>query len=221
MKLDLDNITLVAVTHKEISQSIKALKFSSKKINFKSIKLFSPKHQFTIDKEIENIHIRSLNSISEWGEFIIFELYKYIDSDYIILIHPDGFIVNPQSWNPKFLDYDYIGAPWPDSKEFYNSEGKACRVGNSVSLRSFNFLYRPTELGLKWKDAKVSNNHEDGFVCVQNRTLLEASGIKFPSLKIASLFSREYTFHDNKNINPFAFHKWFGENKKFPKLGKN
>lgn len=220
MKLDLNNITLVAVTHKEIRQSIEALLYSSQHINFQSIKLFSPKHHYPYAKKIENIHIKNLNSISEWGEFIIFELYKYIESKFIILIHPDGFIVNPQSWEPRFLEYDYIGAPWPDSKEFYNTEGKACRVGNSVSLRSYDLLSRPTELGLKWDDAKISNYHEDGFVGVQNRSLLESTGIKFPNLKIASLFSREYTFQENRKVNPFAFHKWYGENKKFPKLGK-
>ena len=25
-------------------------------------------------------------------------------------------IVNPEMWDKKFLNYDYIGAPWPSSK---------------------------------------------------------------------------------------------------------
>lgn len=36
----------------------------------------------------------------------------YVDTDYCLIIHDDGFIVNPHLWTDDFLKYDYIGAPW-------------------------------------------------------------------------------------------------------------
>jgi len=219
MKLKLDQVTLVAVTNKDIDGSIDALKFSSKKIDFNSIKLFSPLKQKLLDQNIYNIQIRKLKSIAEWGEFITFELYKYIDTKFIILIHADGFIVNPENWLPSFLNYDYIGAPWPKAKEFYDGYGKLRRVGNSVSLRSYKLLKAPTDIGLKWSDAHSSNFHEDGFICVQNGKILEDKGIKFANFETSLHFSREYTFKENKDIDPFVFHKWYGKNKTYPRLG--
>jgi hypothetical protein len=35
------------------------------------------------------------------------------DTEFAILVHEDGFIVNPECWSDEFLKYDYIGAPWP------------------------------------------------------------------------------------------------------------
>ena len=35
-----------------------------------------------------------------------------------MLIHSDGYVINPSAWRDDFLDYDYIGAPWPKNKFF-------------------------------------------------------------------------------------------------------
>ena len=46
--------------------------------------------------------IKPFKDVGEWGELVVFNLYKYIDTKYIILIHPDGFIVNAKMWDEKF-----------------------------------------------------------------------------------------------------------------------
>jgi hypothetical protein len=42
----------------------------------------------------------------------IYEPGKHVDTEFAILVHEDGFIVNPECWR-WVLKYDYIGAPWP------------------------------------------------------------------------------------------------------------
>ena len=34
-----------------------------------------------------------------------------------MVVHADGFIVHPEMWRDEFLDYDYIGSPWPIPKD--------------------------------------------------------------------------------------------------------
>jgi hypothetical protein len=103
------------------------------------------------------------------------DLFKYIETTHLLNIQWDGFVVRPSAWDPEFLKYDYIGAPWkvhphhhwppfPDVTE--NN-----RVGNGgFSLRSkklmefmsirFNNLLK----GKKYHDPKYYHP-EDCLIC--------------------------------------------------------
>lgn len=226
--IEFNNISLVCVTSVSIKASLKALVYSSKKIKFKKILFISNilPDNFENFKNVNFVKINeTFNNTKEWGRFIIFDLYKYIETDYICLIHDDGFIVNPDSWSENFLKYDYIGAPWPIPKKKYDkffrdSDNKLIRVGNSVSIRSKKLLELPSQLGLQWTDP-YGYFHEDGFLCVQNRKILIDNGIKFAGFHDSLLFSREKTLINNINIKPFAFHKWYGMNIFYPCFNKS
>lgn len=220
--MNLKNITLVAVTNVEIEAHVKALEYSSREITFGRVLLLAPEKPHLDGFSYDHISIDGFADVGEWGEFICFELYKFIDTDYIILVHSDGFIVNPSAWDDKFCEYDYIGAPWPLSKikgHFVDSKGTPARVGNSVSLRSLRLLEAPSKLNLKWDtEEQLGYLHEDGFLCAVHKNQLEGEGIIFAPLDIACRFSRENPIAENKGIDPFAFHKWKGENKVFPRF---
>ena len=219
-KLFLPNITLVAVdTTTEVEATYMAIKYSCRDIVFGRVLLISNYNPNPNSKEYDFIKIKAFKNISEWCEFIVFELFKFINTDYIILIHADGFIVNSNKWTNNFLNYDYIGSPWPLSKHpiaFKDSNGNVCRVGNSVSLRSKKILEMPTKLNLKWENFVLNFPHEDGYLCAQHKVLLESNGIKFAPLEVAIHFGRELPIPENRGISPFLFHKWKGENKYFP-----
>jgi hypothetical protein len=224
MKIPLKNVSLVAVASTHHNATIKALKYSSRFIEFGKILFFSEINPYPRKKFFKYVKTEKFNNISEWGKFIVFDLHKYISTPYIILIHADGFIVNPKKWTNKFLDFDYIGAPWPSPEDrvtFRDGQGKLIRVGNSVSLRSKKILELPTKLNLKWDNFLLNIPHEDGFLCVQHGSLLEKNGIKFAPLEVAAIFSREYPIPENKNVEPFLFHKWVGENKQYPNFIKH
>ncbi|MBU3558358.1 DUF5672 family protein [Polynucleobacter sp. Nonnen-W13] len=220
--INLLNVTLVCVATTKQKEAIEALKYSMREISYGAVKLLSTLDDSNIDGII-NIKINDFKSVGDWGKFIVFELYKYIDTDFIILIHPDGFIVNPQQWDNKFFDYDFIGAPWELPNDNYTNKdayGNICRVGNSVSLRSMKLLSLPSKLGLEWSHFRLGYEHEDGYLCAQKKHILENHGIKYAPLDIAIKFSREYPIPENRGVEPFAFHKWIGENSKYPKFGE-
>ena len=149
--LNLDNITLIALTSIKLEKTIKALLYSCKDIKFGAVKLVSDIKPDNIPEPIAHEYCEKMSNIDEWNHAVIYKLGKYIDTQFAILIHDDGFIVNSNSWKPEFLDYDYIGAPWPqpnDSFSFRDINNEIIRVGNSVSLRSKRLIDLPTVLNL-------------------------------------------------------------------------
>lgn len=214
--LKLDNVSLVCVATTNVSPSLKALKYSLKSVSYKETLFFTDK-EISCPNNINLINIKKFNSVDEWSYFIIYKLHEFIKTEFILLIHYDGYVVNPSSWNDKFLNFDYIGAPWPiidDGVTYKDSEGKTVRVGNSVSLRSKRILELPSKLNLKWEPFHGFYN-EDGFLCCQYRVELEKHGIKFANIDVAKYFSHENMIPEIKGIKPFMFHKYFGTNKAY------
>lgn len=218
------DVTLVAVATTEIEATAKALEYSSRGLDFgKVLLLASHNPEISKDSIYDFVKIQPFKSVGDWGKFIVFDLYKFIQTEFILLIHADGFVVNPHKWDDHFLKYDYIGAPWPlpkDNFSFRDYYGNIIRVGNSVSLRSRKLLSLPSEIGIEWTNFDHGFPHEDGFLCVQHRHILQQHGIHFAPFSIACQFSREQTLPENKNIDPFVFHKWSGMNKNYPCFGR-
>lgn len=208
--IDLKNVTLIALTSIKIPQTIKALQYSCRGINFGAVKLASDVRPDNLPSNITYEYTDRMSSIDEWNYSAIYELGKHIDTEFAMLIHDDGFIVNPESWRDEFLDYDYIGAPWPlpnDNFSFRDINGELIRVGNSVSLRSKRLIDLPVKLSMEWKSFHGYFN-EDGFICVNNRHIYLEHGMKFADLDVAKYFSHEAVIPEIMGIKPFAFHKW-------------
>jgi len=219
-KLELPKITLIAVATRNVEATLQALLYSCKGIEFGSVKLLSHFTPFCKTGGINFIRIQKLKDIDEWSHFIVYELAKYIQTEYVLLIHADGYVVNPNSWRDEFMDYDYVGAPWPlpkDNFSYRDISGKIVRVGNSVSLRSKRLLELPTIAQIPW-EADHGYFNEDGFICVKNKHLFEENGMRFAPLDVAKYFAHEAMIPEVINIKPFAFHKWAGSNRAYPKF---
>ena len=219
-KLKLPNVTLVAMATRNVEETLQALIYSCQGVEFGKVKLLSHYTPYGLDESIEFCRIDKIKDIDEWSYKIVYELNGYIDTDYALLVHADGFVVNPSAWRPEFLDYDYIGAPWPlpkDDFSYRDIHGSIVRVGNSVSLRSKRLLALPSQLPMPW-EADHGFFNEDGFVCVKNKHIFEAHGMRFAPLEVAKYFSHEAMIPEIRNIKPFAFHKWAGTNRCYPKF---
>lgn len=218
--LDLKNITLVALTSVRLDETIQALLYSSREINFGQIKLLSHVKPNELPKSIIFEETEKSSSIDEWNYNIIYNLPKHIDTEYIILVHDNGFIVNPKSWKSEFFEYDYIGAPWPlpkDNFSYRDIYGNLIRVGNSVSLRSKKLLDVAINHNLEWKPFNGFTN-EDGFICVNYRHKYIENGCRFADFEVAKFFSHENFMPEFENIDPFAFHNYTGKNSKYPRF---
>ncbi len=191
--LELPQVTLIALGSVNIIGMANALEYSSKNIKWGAVKLIE----------------LNCPTIDDWNKAIVFELYKYVDTPFCMLIHPDGFVVNPNSWRDEFLNYDYIGAPWPlpsDNFSYRTPDGELVRVGNSVSIRSKALLELPYKMEVAWR-AYFGNTNEDGFLTCHNRRLFQHMGAKFAPIEVAKHFSREMDIPENIDVeSPFAFH---------------
>jgi hypothetical protein len=204
--IDLSNVTLVSVASVRVDKTIKALKYSSKDIKFGSIKLIT--HELINDPEITVINVDKMD-YEQYNRFIVFELFKYIDTEFALIIQDDGFVVNPNQWKHEFLNYDYLGAPWPlphDDFSYKDKFNNLIRVGNGgFSLRSKKILSLATELNLEWK-SYFGNYNEDGFFTCHNRHIYEENNCVFAPLEVAKYFSHEIHIPENDGITPFGFH---------------
>ena len=122
--------------------------------------------------------------------------------DYNLIIHADGFAVNPEAWTDEFLEYDYIGARWGEAEYM---------VGNG------GFCLRSRKLYDAFIDMKIKNltsdyeQHindvacyviddagdvwipEDNIICkIHRKTLEMLYGIKFATPELADRFSIEH-----------------------------
>lgn len=217
--LNLENVTLVCVTSVNVQRAIKALQYSVKNIEFKNVLLLTSE-ECVLDN-IDVIKINPILNTDEYSKFIVYELHKYINTEFALIIQEDGFVVNAEEWDDLFLEYDYIGAPWPipeDDFSFKDSYGNLQRVGNGgFSLRSKKLLRLASELGLEWKSYFGFYN-EDGFFCCHNKHIYEANGCKFAPIDVASKFSFETPIPENNGILTFGFH---GKNHNYNNLISN
>ena len=132
----LQNITLIALATTNVEATVKALEYSCRGISWGAVKLISHYKPDNLPEYIQWFETTPCKDVDEWSYKAIYELPKYVDTEYGMLVHADGFVVNPDSWRDEFLDYDYIGAPWHlpnDDFSFRDINGVIQRVGNSVS----------------------------------------------------------------------------------------
>lgn len=207
-KKKLGKITLLGIDCVDIKRLILASEICQEKFDFAEVKLLTS----LPSKHKDVVPIKPILSTEQYSKFIIEDLYKYIDTEYVLIIQYDGFILNPDSWSDDFLKYDYIGAPWFVAgwsvKNFdfpKNLVGKLVVGNGGFCLRSKKFLSVCSKL---FKEDKIKRYHpEDVSLCVWNRELLENEGINFAPVEIAKNFSFEAENDEyNKWDGQFGFH---------------
>lgn len=189
--LNLPTVTLIALTNRDFEGHKKAIDKSCEGIEFGAVKIIW-------DEKIRNI--------DDWSRRVIFDLPKYIDTEFALLIHNDGYVIHPELWREEFLHYDFCGAPFPlptDNFSYRDEEGEIQRVGNSVSIRSKRLMDRVSKF--PWEPFHGFWN-EDGFTSINHRKELEREGFKFAPLEVAVHFSKEHEIPENFGLETFCFH---------------
>lgn len=201
--LNFDNTTLVMcdgtgsdffVNEKIISNMVKIAKF-------KNILHFTTQTECK-SYYSELVKIKSL-SYKDYQDFLIYRLNDYIKTDFAFLMQSDGFIVNPNMFNPSFFDYDYIGAPWPQTM-FKKVKVDGPVVGNGgFSIRSKKLLELCKNISTKvpyyW--------HEDTLISLYYKKHFENAGCNFAPVDLAKQFAIESSIDENHIIeNCFGFH---------------
>lgn len=210
--LSLKPVTLVSINTLNAEKSIKALEYSCKNIKFSKVLLLSDKkynHSY-----IETKLITKINNIVEYNKFCISDLVNYIETDFCLIIQPDGFVLNENMWDDEYLNYDYIGAPWNkicsihalircNLINYFNNKNVPYIVGNGgFSLRSKKIL---KEISLLHKEN--FDIPEDNVFSVLYRKELAEKNIKIAPLSLSKKFSIEHILDDQHNLTKtFGFH---------------
>ncbi len=192
--IDLPDVSIICADCVTPQVAIKAIEFSCREIKFKEAILFT-------DKDIKHdwiqIHrINKISSIIDYNLFMINNLPHLVDSNHILVVQADGFVINSHAWKNEFLEYDYIGAPWDlHGCKVWN---KKIRIGNGgFSLRSRGLLNL-----LKTVKNYNGQTPEDSFIS----DLVHDQKLAYPQTGLAATFSLECPLEDY----PFDLTKSFG-----------
>ena len=190
----LPDVTLVAATSVAIEPTLQALRASMREASFGEVLLLSDRPPPIVVEGIGWRRIDPLGSRIDYSRFMLGELAAHIRTTHALCIQWDGFVTNAGAWDPGFLDFDFIGAPWPHFGDGYN-------VGNGgFSLRSRRLLE-------KCRDLPFDGSHmEDVVIGRIYRDRLEKEGIRFAPEQVARRFSYERTAPTG---GEFGFHGCF------------
>jgi hypothetical protein len=151
-------------------------------------------------------NVNSPQRYSLWLYTQLPQMANYVESNggtHALFMQTDGFITNPEEWTDEFLEYDYIGAPFPilmmEAKR--NTFPLSARVGNG------GFSLRSATLMREWISPSLL---EDMSICRLDYERLTSKGYKFAPVSLALKFSTEMLIHDHDMPEKsFGFHgKW-------------
>ena len=128
--------------------------------------------------------IPKISSKQEYSNFMIKEVANYFDTEHVLIIQWDGWILNPDKWEDEFLNYDYIGAPWP-------VELLGTGVCPEYTVGNGGFSLRSKALCKFLQTLPLQDLPEDVLICQIYRPLLEQVGFKFAPEDVAQRFSNE------------------------------
>jgi hypothetical protein len=194
--LQLPDVTLCCVDTREPALALEALQRCRQGVHFGRTMLFTDLSRVVapVPDGIELLPV-SINSVAEYSAFMMRGLAAHVRTSHLLVVQWDGFVLHPQAWDPAFLHYDYLGAPWHDIP------GDAGVGNGGFSLRSVRLLHALQDPALP------AAHPEDLAICRDHRAALERRhGIRFPPRALAERFAFERTAPTGPT---FGFHGLF------------
>ena len=174
----LHDITICCIDTAQPLAALRALRLSLEQCDFARALLLTDQAPLGAD----GITVRSIPPITsgiDYARLVMLDLVEYIETDYVLLVQWDGYVLDGRRWEDAFRSVDYIGAAW-----YWHTDGMD--VGNGgFSLRSRRLLETLANSGLP------ALHPEDDFICRQYRPTLEKLGIRFADRGMADRFAFE------------------------------
>jgi len=205
--LSLPDVTLVAIDTVAHDLTRLALEECVRRVDFAEVLIFTDRHDFSVPgAPIQHLvltpPLRGWEAVNRvWWH----EVPERVTTSHFLTVQWDSWVLNPAAWDPDWLQYDYIGAPWPWHQIY--------RVGNGgFSLRS----RRLAEHVAACSECCYPLAHpEDDALCRRYRPMLEAEGFRWAPESVAWRFSFErgkgsqYLPDGAIGRMPFGFHGAF------------
>jgi hypothetical protein len=182
MTLSLPDVTLVAIDTVAHELTRLALEECVRRVDFADVLVFSDQPipyyaPLLPGRWVETPPLRGWEAVNRvWW----YEVPERVRTSHFLTVQWDSWVLNPDAWDPDWLQYDYIGAPWPWHQIY--------RVGNGgFSLRSQKLHAHLVNRRLRYPLA----HPEDDALCRQYRPMLEAEGFRWAPESVAQRFSFE------------------------------
>lgn len=197
-KLQLPSVTLLCCDCVDSKRAIRVLERCKALCDFGAVKLLT-----SIPTTYEHlVKIRPLNSLVAYSIFMLTKVHEYIDTEHVLIVQRDGFIINTDSWNPQWLNLDYIGPLFVQ----YD-----CVGSGGFSLRSKRLMENVSENTPEWDGTQKHADliqpglsyYEDGVICLSGKF----SQFKFGNLEEAAMWAQGGNRNpDYYRPHPFGFH---------------
>lgn len=189
-RIDLREVSLACVETRRAPLAIHALQRCLRQASFKECLLLSP-HASVLPAPMKHVEIPDIASVAEYSHFMIKRLGEYFSGSHALIVQWDGFVTDARQWDPRFLEYDYIGAPWKDGS-----------VGNG------GFSLRSRRLADALRIMQTPETHpEDHCICDRYGAELQTRfGIRFAPLDLARRFAWEASDPEHST---FGLHGFF------------
>lgn len=178
-RLDLPQVTLIAVTSINLEATLQAIEACQSQVRFAACKLLTHHAPARTLPGLDVIITTKITSADQYSRFILTDLAHHVQTSHCLVVQWDGHVVAADRWKPQFLEYDYVGASWPQFPDGYD-------IGNGgFSLRSRRLLEacRSSQF--------VLSHPEDVAIGRHNRRWLESQGLRFAPRDLADAFASE------------------------------
>lgn len=193
-RLSLPEVTVCAVTSVNVEATLYALRKCLEQVEFADCMLLTDIPVRSGHPDIRVVPIGRLESSRDYSHFMLANLADHVETSHCLVVQWDGFLLDAAQWRPEFLDYDYIGATWPQFDDGHN-------VGNG------GFSLRSRKLVEACRHPLFASAHpEDVAIGRTNRRWLESQGFRFAPCELADAFAAERT---GRLDSAFGFHGIF------------
>lgn len=183
MKLHLPSVTMVATDTFMPERTMKALRLAADSVEFAEIVLvclpgFVPKEPL---RGLRLFYVDITDARRKREEFLVGRMAETYATPFCLHMEWDAGIGNSYSWNSDWLQYDFIGAPWP-----FNDNHVVGNTGFALMSKAFNQA-----------TSEVADLHcdeldtSDYYMCRTLRPTLEKRFIRFAPKEVAAKFSCE------------------------------
>ena len=210
-QLDLPTVTLLCADCYDVERVIPVIEHCKSLCNFGAVKLLTSLDTNHPDK----VKINPLPSHIAYSVFMLKRAPTYVSTEHALVVQHDGWILNPDAWNPAWLALDYVGPLF-----IHKHVIQPTSVGSGgFSLRSKKLMDFVNGRLPEWVETPqgteqmqfMLGSYEDGIISIKHRHELVSAGFKYATPSEAAKFAQGGNCDPAYYVpRPFGFHGLWG-----------
>lgn len=193
--IDFPSTTLLCIDCLNVDRAIKVVERCKRLCNFAAIKLLT---SLPTDYE-HKVEIMHLPTLVAYSIFMLKKAHEYINTKHLLIVQRDGWILNPQSWDNNWLQYDYAGALF-NQYDLMGVGGFSFRSKALMESVSTKYPYWDGSESETNRIQQIVGQYEDGSIAIGLRKQLQKEGFKYMPIEEAGKFC------GGGNPNPKYYH---------------